>query len=47
MHWVLFAVLALMAVTTAFSPGIKPRTRFATFVVEVGLILLLVLGQPR
>lgn len=47
MHWILFSLLSLLAVGVAFDRATKPRTRFATFVILVGLVLLLILGQPK
>jgi hypothetical protein len=45
MHWVLFVVLSLFALGLAFDKSQKTNTRFVSFVIFVGMILLLVLGQ--
>jgi len=47
MHWLLLAVLAVLALGVAFDPNSKAATRLSTFSLLVCLILLLVVGQPN
>src|SRR3546814_3834024 len=47
MHWILFGLLSLFAISVATAPNTKTKTRLAAFVFVVGLVLLLVLGQPK
>ena len=47
MHWVLFGLLALFAVAVAFEKKTAARTRLVTFSMLVGMIVMLILGQPK
>lgn len=47
MHWLVFAFLAILAVGMATDKKTKTSTRLASFALLVGMILLLVLGQPK
>lgn len=45
MHWMVFIFLAVLAVGMATDRNGKTSTRLVSFVLLVGVILLLVLGQ--
>lgn len=47
MHWIVFAFLCVLALGTATDKKTKTSTRFASFVLMVGLILLLLAGQRK
>jgi hypothetical protein len=47
MHWLLFAVLSVLALGVAFDRRSTTATRLSTFALLIGLVLLLVLGQPK
>lgn len=47
MHWIVFAFLSVLAIGMATDKKTKTSTRLASFVLIVGLILLLVLGQRQ
>lgn len=47
MHWIVFAFLSVLALGMATDKKTKTSTRLASFVLIVGLILLLVLGQRQ
>lgn len=46
-HWVLFVILSLLAVAMTTDKNAKTSTRLTGFVLFVGMVLLLVLGQPK
>lgn len=46
-HWWLFGLLALLAVAVAFEKKTPARVRLVTFSMLVGMIVMLVLGQPN
>jgi len=45
MHWIVFAFLAVLALGMAADRKTKISTRLTAFVLLVGMLLLLVLGQ--
>lgn len=45
MHWIVFAFLSILAIGMAADGNGKTSTRLVSFVLLVGMILLLVLGQ--
>lgn len=46
-HWIVFAFLAVLTVGMATDRKTKTPTRLTAFALLVGMILLLVLGQPK
>lgn len=46
-HWIVFAFLAVLALGMATDKKTKTSTRLTSFILIVGLILLLLLGQPK
>lgn len=46
-HWVLFAVLSVLALGVSLDNGGSAKARLSAFVALVGMILLLILGQPK
>ena len=46
-HWWLFGLLALFAVAVAFEKKNPIGERLVTFSMLVGMIVMLVLGQPK
>lgn len=47
MHWMLFCFLSLLAVGMATDKKTRTRTRLTGFILLVGMILFLILGQPK
>ncbi len=47
MHWVLFSIMSVFALGLAADGNGKTSTRLVSFVLLVGMILLLILGQPK
>lgn len=46
-HWWLLGLLAVVAVAVAFEKKNPTRERLVTFSMLVGMIVMLVLGQPK
>lgn len=46
-HWILFTLLCLLTIGVALDRAAKVGMRLFTFVLFVGMILLLILGQPK
>lgn len=47
MHWLVFAFLSMLALGMATDKKTKTSTRLASFALLVGVILLLIVGQPK